>query len=286
MVNVNIVIEGGNGDRIALDHESPYVLTTGLSGFGIPPTEVRIDASAADGGVWRRTRRGVRIVDMPITVIGDSRDDVEYKLRRLSKLVQDTSGPTKIIADYDNGESWTLSGHYVGGAETQFGSDAGEFWCRWVLTIHCPDPYWTRATSESYNVTSGVTGRSLIPNLAEMRLVSSQALGTLVIENTGDVDAYPLWQILGPCDAVSVAAQSGLGFVYNAAIPAGTTIYIDTYLGTVVDHTGANKYANLAASPKLFSIPSGQSSIYVAATNSTSATKVSMFFQPRKEIVH
>lgn len=286
MVNVAISIQGGNGDKISLEATSDYVLTTGVSGFGIPPTEVRIDQSAADGGVWRRTRRGIRVLDLPIVIFGSDRSDVENKLRRLAVLLQDVTGPTSIIAEYDNGESWVLSGHYVGGAETQFGSDANDHFCRWVITLNCPDPYWIRGASQSYTVNAGVTGRSIIPDLAELRLTSGQALGTLSVENSGDVPSYPTWVITGPADSVVITNQQGLGFTYTEAIPAGTVITIDSFAGTVKNQLGVNKYAALSVSPKMFSIPTGTSTVSINAINATSATSIKLFFQPRKEVVH
>lgn len=286
MVDVTVSLIGANGDEINLGETSDYVARTGLLGLGIPPTNVRIDESAADGGVWRNTRRGIRNVDIPLTILGTSREDVESKLRRLARLVQDTKGPVTIRANYANGEDWDLEAHYVGGAESQYGSDGNELWVNWVLSFQAPTPYWVRTSSESYSLGSGATGRGLIPNLAELRVSSAQAIGTLIIENSGDVNAYPRWQFKGPMDTVTVTSDTGLSFSYNATIALGTTITIDTVAGTVVDQSGVNKYANLGASPKLFPIAAGTSSLTVTATGATSDTLISMFYQPRKEVVH
>jgi hypothetical protein len=286
MVDISVSLIGANGDTISLDETSDYVLMTGLLGFGIPATQVRLDQSASDGGVWRNTKRGIRNVDLPIAVFGSSRDDVEVKLRRLTRLLNDTSSATTIRATYATGESWDLGAHYVGGAESQYGDSAGETWIKWTLSFQAPDPFWTRTSSESYSLSSGVTGRGLIPNLAELRLSSSQAIGVLEIENPGDVSSFPRWQFEGPMDTITVTSASGQVFSYEAAIAAGSKIFVDTYRGTVVDQTGANQYANLGSSPKLFQIPAGSSTLNVSATGATSATTISMFFQPRKEIVH
>jgi hypothetical protein len=286
MVDVTVSLIGANGDEIDLGESGDYVARTGLLGFGIPPTNVRIDESAADGGVWRNTRRGVRNVDIPVTVTGTSREDVETKLRRLSRLVQDSKGPVKIRANYASGEEWDLEAHYVGGAESQYGGDGNETWINWVLSFQAPTPYWVRSSSESYSLGSGASGRGLIPNLAELRVSSSQAIGILTVENSGDVNAYPRWQFKGPIDTVMVTSDTGASFSYNAAILLGSTVTIDTVAGTVTDELGANKYANLGPSPKLFPIAAGTSSLTVTATGATGDTLISMFYQPRKEVVH
>ena len=284
MVDIQISLIG-NDDEILLDHGGDYILTTGTIGFGIPPTEVRIEPSASDGGVFRFSRRDVRELDLPIVIFGHDRDNVEFNLRRLSAILRET--PFKVRATYDTGEKWDLEGIYIGGGETQYGSDAGKEYCRWVVQVQCPQPFWVSTSSISYTVGSGDAGRSLIPWLAEMRVSSSQAIGAINVENPGDVDSYPVWTLNGPFDQATITNADGTqAFVYNAVVAAGAKIIVDTRDGTVKNGSNANMYQYLGTSPKLFSIPTGTSQVTVAATNTTSATSISLSFQPRKEIVH
>lgn len=286
MVDVALSLLGSNGDAISLEGSEDYYLQSGVSGFGIPATNVRIDQSAADGGVWRNTRRGVREVDMPIVTFGATREEVENKLRRLANLLHDNKGATTIRASYSDGTAWHLQGHYVAGAETTFGSDAGEHWARWVVSLQCPVPFWVRTSSEQYNLGTGATGRSLIPNLAELRISSSQAIGIMQVENPGDVAAYPVWQFTGPTTNITITSEAGQVFSYVGAIASGVKVFVDTFAGTVKDASGVNLYSNLGASPKLFPIPSGSSQVTVTATGADSNTLLSLYFQPRREVIH
>lgn len=286
MVDIVFSLIGSNGDSILLDGSDDYHLLSGLAGVGIPPTNVRIDPSASDGGVWRFTKKDVRVIDLPIFITGESNLVVENKLRRLSKILQDRLGATTLRGAYASGEAWEIQGHYSGGAETQFGSDAGSVWARWVITLRCPDPFWTRQSSESYSLGSGGAGRSLIPNLAELRVSSSQAIGELDVENSGDVGSYPVWQIKGPIDTATITSDLGETFSYDAPILLGSTVTIDTKAGTVTDASGANMYVNLAPSPRLFQIPAGSSQLSVTATGADANTLISMYYQPRKEVLH
>lgn len=284
MVTFSLI--GANNDEIVFTNDSDFVLTTGLTGIGIPQTVVRIDESASDGGAWRFTKRGIRELDIPVTVFGESREQLETNLRRLSNLLHDRSGATTLRASYDTGEVWELyDGHYVAGAETVRGDEAGMLWCRWVLSMQFANPYWTRQDAEQIVLTSGAVGRSLIPDLAEMRISSAQAIGLLTIENTGDVHAHPVWKLTGPMDSVTVTAQSGESFSYDAPIATGQTITIDAAAGTVKDGT-TNMYQNLGASPKLFTFPAGQSTVNIVAPNTDANTRITVFYQPRKEVVH
>lgn len=286
--SVYFTLIGADGDSIDFMNDGDYSLTEGLMGVGVPPTQVRIDDSASDGGVWRFTKRGVRDIDLPVMIHGSSEADVEEKLRRLSNILHDQRGPSTLRANYPTGESWEIQGHYVGGAETQFGDDARTTFCKWVIQLRCPIPYWTRSTAEQYNVGTGNTDRNFLPNLAELQVSSSQALGLLQVENSGDVAAYPTWQFKGPSSTVTITdVNTGKSFVYDAVIPTGSTVIVDTLKGTVTNKaTGANLYANLGPSPKLFTIAAGTSGIDIVATDADANTLISLAYQPRKEVVH
>lgn len=285
MVDVTISLIGANGDTIQLADNGDFVLATGVTGFGIPATNVRIDESAGPGGTWRFTKRGVRDLDLPLVILGTDRADVETKLRRLARLLQDNNGATKIVANYSDGSSVFLEAHYVGGAETQFGSDATNYFCRWVIQMQAPQPYWATVTSQSFTVGSGSTGRGLLPQLTKLKVSSSQALGVVNVNNPGDVATYPIWTLRGPVDFVTIS--NGIqSFTYDAPIADGSTVTINTESGEVTDQLGVNKYSNLAPAPKLFPLPPGLNSLNISGTGATASTVISCFYSPRYEIIH
>lgn len=286
MVNVNFSLTGGNGDTITFDNES-YVLNTALSGISaIPTTQVRIDASAGNGGVWRNSKRGVRDIDLPITVLGTDRADVEEKLRRLARLTQDALGETTLTAEYSDDTSLTIGLHYVGGAESgAWGEDVGLTYCKWVMSFQAPIPFWESTTVESFSVTSGNTGRGLLPQLSKLRVSSSQALGVVTVNNTGDVAAYPVWTVLGPVAGLTISNGSQ-SFGFNASIPEGQTITVDTETGLVTDDSGANRYSLLNSAPKLFALQPGTTSISVLGTEATTSTRITCSYSLRYEVVH
>ena len=280
----NYSLTGANGDLIVFD-KGNYILTPSLTGFGIPPTSVRIDDSARFGGIWRYTRRGVRNIDMPVTVVGVDAVDVETKLRRLSRLVQDTTGPTRLTAIRTAG-NLTIDLHYTGGAELEYGGDAGgSSWARLLLSFQAPQPYWESAATQRFTVKSGVTGRGLLPQLTKLKLVSSEKLGQLDVDNVSDVPVYPVWTILGPIDNF-VARSGSLEFGFNRAIVAGETIVVDTEAGTVVDGLGDNVYSVLSDAPKFFPFLPGKSIVEVLGDSTNLDTVISVVYNERYEVVH
>ena len=285
MVDVTISLTGSNGDTITLDDDGDFVLATGVSGFGIPSTEVRIEASAGNGGTWRFSKRGVREIDLPIVVFGADRGAVETNLRRLARLLQDKNGPTKVTATYSDGSSVYIEAHYTGGAETQFGEDAGFTYCRWVITLQAPQPFWESGQTSSFSVTSGSTGRGLLPQLTKLKVSSSQALGVVNVVNAGDVETFPVWTVLGPVTDLTITNGSDT-FKLVGTIPNGTTITIDTEDSTVVNDAGTNVYSLLGTAPKLFSLLPGTTAVQVLGTDATNNTRITCTYSPRYEVIH
>ena len=281
---MNYSLVGANGDEITFDY-SEFILNQNFVGFGIPPAQVRIENSAGDGGVFRHSKRGVRDVDLPITVLGTDRNAVQTKLRRLSRLLQDTSGPTKIKATYSSGESLTLDAHYVGGAESQWGADAGLVWNKWVLSFQCPNPYWQSDALEEFRVTTGNTGRGLLPQLSKLKVTSSQVYGVITVDNSGDVPAYPVWFVRGPISDV-VISNGTQSFSFTETVNDGETITVNTATGEVTDDLGTNRYSILGPAPKLFRIDPGVSSISVNGVAATEAAEVRLDYSPLFEVVH
>jgi len=277
-------LTGSNGDVITFDN-STYVLTPSLVGFGIPPTSVRIDESARFGGVYRYSRRGVRNIDMPVTVLGSSATDVEDKLRRLAKLTQDTAGPTTLTALRDDGNVF-LELHYVGGAELEYGGGTGgPTWARMLLSFQAPNPYWQSSDTESFTVTTGNTGRGLLPQLTKLRVSSAQALGLINVNNTSDVPVYPTFEVVGPVDGLQVSLN-GQGWTFTENVVTGDIFEVDHENATVTGIGDVNRYDILATAPKFFAFPPGVSSVLVTGTNADLNTVIRATYNLAYEVVH
>jgi Phage tail protein len=293
-MDITISLTGANGDTITFDNVN-YILENGVSGFGRPPVKIRIDENATDGGTFRYSRRATREIDLPMYVLGTSRDDVEQKLRRLSELLDSSTGPTVISATYASGQTWTITGYNIAGGSHVYGDNALQTFARLVLVFQCPQPFWSLSTAVSLSIgVAATSGRGLFGSgnsLTAMKVTSGQVLGQLRIENPdGDVPSPATWVLTGPFDTATITNAAGVGFTVNAQTTSGNYITIDTNAGTVVDQSGTNKYSSLASAPKLFSIPPNSSLASVNLTGATiyaptSVTRAQLTFQPRKEVV-
>lgn len=283
MVDVNYALVGANGDTIVFDYDE-FILNPDFTGFGIPPAEVRIEKSAGDGGVFRHAKKGVRQVDLAVTILGDNRADVQVKLRRLSRLLQNSLGPTKLVANYTDNTSLELTGFYVGGAESQWGSNAGLIWNRWVISLQCPNPFWQSGILESFSIGSGGTGRGLLPQLSKLKVSSSSTLGVVAVNNAGDVPAFPTWTITGPVK--NLVITNGIQQYGFSQIFSGEVITVDTETATVTNADGENQYFRLDPAPKLFLLPPGTTGLNVLGDDIDLNFNVQLVYSPRFEVVH
>lgn len=284
MVSVNYSLLGANGDRITFDNTN-YVLNPDFTGFNLAPAEVRIERSARDGGVFRHAKKGIRELDLVVTTLGADRADVQTKLRRLSRLLQPTLGPVTLEANYSTGEVLTMQVYYVGGAEGQWGSNAGMIWNRWVLSLQAPVPFWERQEEISFILGEAPTGRGLLPQLTKLKLASDNVLGEVIVDNVGDVPSYAKWVILGPISNL-VISNGTQSFTIPGLIDEGETITIETATGRVYDADNVNRYDLLGPAPKLFPIPPGFTEITVTGDDTSDGTRVGFFYKPRFEVVH
>jgi hypothetical protein len=284
MVSVNYSLIGANGDTITFDYDN-YVLNPEFTGFNVAPNQVRIDQSASDGGVFRHQKKGIREIDLAVTTLGTDRADVQAKLRRLSRLIQSTLGPTILEANFSDGDSLRMEVYYVGGAEGQWGSDAGFIWNKWILSLQAPKPFWERATEVSFILGEEPTGRGLLPELTKLKVSSDQIFGIVNANNVGDVPSFAKWVVLGPISNLLIS-NGEQSFSIPGLIASGDIVTIETDTGRVYDEAGNNQYSLLGPAPKLFPIPPGLSEIVVTADDTSEGTRVGFFYRPRFEVVH
>jgi hypothetical protein len=284
MVNITYSIQGSNGEVVVFD-DVDYVLNPGMQGFGVAPTEVRVDPSAGIGGVFRHSRRAVRELDLPVTVLGNDRLDVQAKLRKLARITQDRRGPMRLRAQYSNGQQLFLDLHYTGGAEGEWGTAGGRTWQEWVLSLVAPQPFWESLTRQTFDVFGGQTGRSLLPQLTKLKVSSSQALGDVTISSEADVEVFATWNITGPVDDFTVSNGTE-SWTISGTIDNQTTVTVDTENKTVVDQDGNNLYDRLGPAPKLFALQPGETTLSITGTNTTEATAIIADYALRFEVVH
>lgn len=281
----NVSITGVDGVFWDLADTAGHVfLSPGFTGMDAPPVTVYSDGTPGIGGAaYLGSHDDARAVFLPIYTEGATRAEaVSYRRALVASL---TRGLNRLSVAETDGYRRYLDCYYTGGAEGAEGSDlAGLTWAIYGLNfIALDNPYWYGdvVTPSPWVVPNPRTFFPLAP--AVFTLSSSQVLGGTLIDNTGEVDAYPVWTLTGP--ASSLTLQLGARtFTTNTALTAGQTLTIDTdpRTQTLTDGAGANRWGDVDTTAiDLWPLPPGVNPVTVTVTGGTTSTSLSMSYVPR-----
>lgn len=113
----------------------------GVTGFGLPPVQVRWLEGAGDGATYRGRRVLPRDIDLPLLILGQNRADLSDIWTRFALMM---AGKCKLRLIEDDGSSWWTYVYRVGGGDYTYGVDTdGETEIRTVVTLRAPDPFFT-----------------------------------------------------------------------------------------------------------------------------------------------
>lgn len=237
-------------------------------------------AGAGHGAVYRGTRVQPRDIDLPLYLFAANRPALQQLQRRLSLALAEEA--TLRLVD-DDGTSWTLRVHRVGGGSYMYGADTtGTRDLQTVVTLRAADPFWTHSRTQTRRISNAGSGRGLVSRLVALRVSGSQAIGTMQLDNTlSDAPAYPMWTITGPGHDLDVRLPEGIGFTWRGTLSAGERLIIDTKAGTAY-RGAANAYADFAPAPKLFAIPAGTTTVRASLLGVTSGSSIVCTWQARR----
>lgn len=266
-----------------LDSPTGVQALAGVTGLGLPPRQVQFLEGAGDGARYRGRRILPRDIDLPIYVAGRDRPELKEEWARLVKMVTPDS-PCRLRFIDDDSTSWWLDVVLAGGGDYVYGTDTtGDYDLQTYITLRAGDPIWTADSTHSQDITVAGEPVGLLPELVKLQLSESSVFGDLHLENRGDADAYPVWLVEGPIDEFGAVDRDGRTLIWTGDLGEGESLTINTRLGTVVDHTGANRYDGLAPAPNFWRVPPGLTECQVLATGAVAGkTKVRVTWRERK----
>jgi hypothetical protein len=260
-----------------------------MRGTGLPPVNLQWFEGAGDGARARGARVLTRTLDMPIKITGDSRESVWARFSLLAQVVAPTAGDVTIGFEVD-GIEWYLLARRSGGGDFTWGEDTdGKTTLLTSLTFEAGNPYFMRVDQDAKLILPGGLGKGLLRGVGTfsgLEVSTTTGLGSVEFSNTGDVPAFPLWKVWGPFTNFTLTSPDGKVLNYTAAKTNTHYVLVDTEFGTVVDDTGANMYANLAAAPRFWTIAPGASVATVAMGSPTAGqSKIEVSWRPRKWVL-
>ena len=121
-----------------------------------------------------------------------------------------------------------------------------------------------------------------------LELRGSILSGRRDVVNPGDVDSWPLWTVTGPGSRLDVVHHdTGQTITYDAAIPAGQVVRIDTRPGSrsVTSAAGDNLMPNVSSDPEFWPLLGGVNDVSLTMPGTSEDSDVSLTWTPLRESV-
>lgn len=259
----------------------------GVLGLHMPNWTFWTDTSpAVDGEIVRGVRAKSRQITVPLVIWGANRAECLTKYRAFVADLNPQRGPGTLTVTEADGTSRSIQAFYQQGLEGKDDDDdMGRTWLRAAIVLNAPAPFWL---GEQISVTwLGAGGPGLFFPILPVAVVNSQVIGSLTVNNTGDVSAFPVWTIAGPATSMTFTnSTTGESFTLTHTITGTDTIVVDCRdsAKTILLNGTTNLWADVDLSsgePVLWAFEPGANNINLNVPGSTSATAITMTYQPR-----
>lgn len=297
---VSITGRNGEGEEIALTNFSDarwpgIVMMPGATGLDAPPFELHADDSPnLDGGIFRDARAVAREIMIPIFLHGIDRRTIRDLKRRLVSELNPKKGYCILKFIEGNAIPRYLKCYYKSGMEGSETEDHSGFtWKKFGIQLTAYDPYFYGDDVQVAEWAFG-SGESFLHPVSFFPLHLNAGIvlnSEITVDNPGDVEAWPRWELTGPIKGFTFTSPDGQSFGVSAdgegtdIIPAGRVLTIDTRPGvkSLRDDQNTNYWPLLDDSPQLWALPEGESTCSVDILPGSSNAKVRLTFQPRYE---
>jgi len=288
------IITDPYGNDWPLDGTNGYWEAQGKKGFhGVSYQHYRDDSPMVAGSFWRGVRALPRDLFLPIVIRDTDRNACLAKRRALVKALSPAKGGECIIMSaYPDGSTRRIRCRYVDGFPDgeQGPGEYGVTVYKYGLRFMADDPYfYTDTITNEYSLAPQTRTELPIPGAdTYFEVVSSPLLASgSIIDNLGDVDAYPTWTFVGPfSQIIATNTESGKTFtIQYAATSSANTLSLVTEPGEsyLVDENGVNRWNALVAGYQLWPLVSGENVVNVGLTDPTTDSKAIIRYTPLYE---
>ena len=256
-----------DGGALNLSDGVKYNVLQGLDGRYMPPFEIISDEVYSIPGDYVRLRKTKpREVVVPILVKGTSVIDYRTNERMLTDAFDPSKGDGFLKVVTPDSLTLLLKCHYKDGMTMPEDTDTGGCTFRkFVATFLAHDPYWFNA-------------------LENERIWYGNYVDYLqYVNNAGDVDTWPIWELSGSTATVTAATITNLTTDKSLVITLSTDhlhasdhLYIDTrrsHIAVLKNHV-TNCWSRVSATSSLFPLVPGVNHISLTVTGNDSSTYI------------
>lgn len=255
------------------------------SGRFMPPPAWEEDGVPGQPGLrLRAVRHRDREFALPLWIDAASEAALRTAIRDLVAKMDPTRGDGKIRVTSPVGDQREITCRVSAGLDLaeRLGSTSGPTVQRAVVVFRAHDPYWTDTSDiiDTYTTGQVATFFPFFP----LRLTSSEIFAAATVNNSGDVETWPRWQITGPGSAFALRnLTTGKLLQLTEGLGGGETATIDTRPGakTVVKNDGTNLFPGLSADTSLWPLARGSNSLQIEMPGATSASEVRLTWRRR-----
>lgn len=278
---------------------SPWFTVSGPAGWGAAPFEIVTDPLPRGGEQVRFIRAQPRRIHWPLYIGSDiSHEAFTASYRQLVRAITRTAtrqAPGFLKIGRGNGRYRQIACYYEEGLEGEAGEN--HRFAKPVVSFYCPDGYWAgdrpvvaardflpSGTSGSAGSTSFFSPFMTLGNSKVLTGGDNDPPTTIV--NAGDVEAWPVWKIVGPMVKLTARNDTtGTRFALTYNLAAGQTITITTNRPSVRGPGDANlsRYIDWfnTSGTELWPLLDGPNDIFFQIDGAGAGTHVEMAFTPR-----
>lgn len=260
-----------------------YFTTFGIAGWGSTPFEYVSDGAARGGEIVRFVRSQPSRITWPLHVWGDTHLEFieRYRvLRRAFLMTAHRGEPGWLTVARPDGSARKIAAFY----EEGFAGESGQMHrsATPVLTLYCPEGAWVDTEAISYTRVYSPPVSFLSPFLT---VSSAAVLGATTLDNTGDLPAWPVWNIAGPMTAlIATNITTSQAFTLTSTLTLGQTVTITTDRPTVRDNAGHNIVGSINwPTAQLWGLQPGLNDVNFQVTGAGAGTSITLAFNPRYE---
>lgn len=272
-----------NGTTWALDGTQGVTVLEKVGGVFTAEMDLTIDPLlGTDGGTLVNRRQPPRNVDLPV-LVSTGVPAVQALWARFLSAV--SVGGRLVYTGEDHTRQlrrvWLQSV-----APGRFGYDLGQVADEvFVMSLVALDPWWVGEV-QTLSLTGAASGDSIGWSSAEPWNAALPWNGgaSLQVEVYGDAPAFPVIDIYGPVDTVSVGIADGLAWASVQDLTLGQRLTVDHrpgYRGPRLESTNTVNWALLTEESRLWALANGSNTVVVNVTGDDANTQVTLSYEPR-----
>lgn len=272
---VTLTYTSANGTSVPLTPSNGYEVLQNPAGLAVAPQALTLNPLAgSDGSVLSRRRHDVRPIMLALDVSHPTR--LQTRVNELARMLLAGEG----TLTWDDGTVTRQLRRVVYEAGLDGGWDPGQDGARVALSLLALDPWWYGQTqSAAIGIASPTAFDAAIPFDDAIPFDGGAATAVTV---DGDEAAFPVFSVVGPFTTLAVSDGTST-WELAAALGSGETLLIDSRPASRGPRTatGGTDWSLLSEASRLWTLPTGTSSIIAGSSGSGAGSSVTVTWETR-----